>query len=84
MAIPSGNHLIIGNVVGVKYTQNAYGLATEYLAARYREQCVEFPRTVEIPLALYVRRNRPFVIQNWRNLARDYHLYTWDVPSRVA
>ena len=52
--------------------------AEQYLVSRYREQCIAFPRTVEIPLALYVRRNRPTVIQNWHNLAREYHLYQWE------
>ena len=52
--------------------------AVDYLVARYREQCIMFPRTTEIPLALYIRRNRPQVVRNWRELAREYHLYAWE------
>ena len=57
---------------------NELHLAEQYLIARYFEQCAEFPRTAEIPLYVYIIRNRKTVIQNWRNLARDYHLYKWE------
>ena len=43
--------------------------AIEYLTARYQEQCKRFPRTHEIPLALYLRRNIPTMIANWHNMA---------------
>jgi hypothetical protein len=34
------------------------------ITARYEEQCEAFPRTREIPLELYIRRNLRAVIQN--------------------
>ena len=38
--------------------------AVAYLKWRYAEQCELYPRTREIPCALYVRRNTLHVIRN--------------------
>jgi hypothetical protein len=44
--------------------------AIAYLKWRYTQQCEIYPRTREIPCALYVRRNVAGVVRNMVNMPR--------------
>lgn len=42
--------------------------AAKLLTAKYEAECERFPRTRDIPLSLYLRRNVPTLVR-WRNSA---------------